>query len=67
MISKIIPVDGHWHASELRKLSPTERDAILAQAAASAEHEYRTSPQLTDFEAFGQDDLHGESTSAPAE
>lgn len=66
MISKLPPVDGRWNASELRRLSPTERDAILAEAAASAEHEYRTNSQLTDFEAFAEDDLHGNSTSAPA-
>jgi hypothetical protein len=58
--------DGTWKASELRKLSAEERDAILATAAALAEREYRCQPQLTDFEAFGEDDLHGESTAAPA-
>jgi hypothetical protein len=30
------------------------------------ESEYRGKPHLTDFEAFGEDDLHGESTAAPA-
>jgi hypothetical protein len=46
---------------ELRRLPPAERDAILAAAAARAEAEYRTNCDLTAFEAFGTDDLHGES------
>ncbi len=66
MNSKPPAVDRALNASELRKLSPSERDAILAKAAASVEHEYRTNLQLTDFEAFAEDDLHGNSTSAPA-
>jgi hypothetical protein len=52
-----------WTAAELRKLSPAERDAILEAAAALAEKEYRTNPELTAFEAFGKDDLYGESSS----
>ena len=42
--------------SELRKLPAHERDAILAAQAAEAEHEYRTNPDLTAFEAFGAED-----------
>jgi hypothetical protein len=53
-----------WTAAELRKLPPAERDAILAAAAARAEAEYRNDPTLTDFEAYGKDDLHGESSDA---
>jgi hypothetical protein len=64
MIQPIAP-DLPWTASELRKLSRQERDAILADAAARAESQYRTNPQLTDFEAFGEDDLHGKCTAAP--
>jgi hypothetical protein len=52
----------HRTAAELRKLPPEERDAALEAAAAVAEEEYRTDPALTDFEAFGKDDLHGESS-----
>jgi hypothetical protein len=37
-----------------------ERDALLETAAALAEEEYRARPELTDFEAFGKDDLRGE-------
>ena len=55
-----------WKAGDLRKLPPNERDTILAAAALVAENEYRTNRQLTDFEAFGKDDLHGDSTAAPA-
>jgi hypothetical protein len=52
-----------WTAEELRKLPPEQRDSILEAAAASAEEEYRTNPDLTDFEAFGDKDLYGDSSS----
>jgi hypothetical protein len=52
-----------WTASELRKLPPAERDAIMEAAAALAEEEYRTNRELTAFEAFGKDDLYGDSSS----
>jgi hypothetical protein len=65
MVSKQGATDGVWVAAELRKLPAAERDAILAAAAARAETEYRTDPQLTGFEAFGEGDLHGHSTAAP--
>jgi hypothetical protein len=54
-----------WTAAELRKLPASQRDAILEEAAALAEELYRTNPELTDFEAFGEDDLYGQSTDAP--
>lgn len=57
------PIKKRWTASELRKLPAHERDAVLAAAAASAEEEYRTNPELTAFEAFGKEDLHGDSAS----
>ena len=53
-----------WTAAELRKLPAAERDAIMEAAAALAEKEYRNNPELTAFEAFGKDDLYGESSSA---
>ena len=53
-------------ARELRSLPPHERDRILKQAAKKAEAEYRFDPQLTDFEAFGKRDLHGDSSEAEA-
>jgi len=53
-------------AKELRRLPEAERDAILAAAAGRAEPEYRTSRELTSFEAFGKEDLRGESASSTA-
>ncbi len=53
----------HLSASQLRKLPVEERNAILAAQAALAEPIYRSDKRLTDFEAFGEDDLHGESSS----
>jgi hypothetical protein len=53
-------------ARELRRLSAAERDAILSAAAHDAEKEYRTNRQLTQFEAFGENDLHGESSNTQA-
>jgi hypothetical protein len=66
MTTKLTSSDRDWTASELRRLPPSERDDILAQAAALAESEYRSTQHLTDFEAFGEDDLHGDSTAAAA-
>lgn len=51
-----------WTADELRKLPTEQRDAILAAAAELMEEEYRTDPNLTAFEAFGEDDLHVDSS-----
>jgi hypothetical protein len=58
------PTTRRWTAAELRKLPPEQRDAILEEAAARAEEDYRSDPALTAFEAFGKDDLHGESADA---
>jgi hypothetical protein len=49
-------------AQEVRQLPPHERDALLEAAAKQAEQDYRHDRQLTAFEAFGQDDLYGESS-----
>jgi hypothetical protein len=53
--------EQHLTASQLRKLPVEERNAILAAQATLAEPIYRSDKRLTDFEAFGEDDLHGES------
>ncbi len=45
-------------ARELMRLPRSRRQGILAKAAALAEEEYRENRELTDFEAFGEDDLH---------
>jgi hypothetical protein len=51
-----------WTAEELRKLPLDQRDAILAKQASLLEEEYRNNPELTCFEAFGQDDLYVDSS-----
>jgi hypothetical protein len=53
-----------YTAEELRKLSANKRDAVLSAAARRAKADYRHGPPLTHFEAFGKDDLHGDSSSA---
>ena len=50
-------------AAELRKLPPEQRDALMEAAAALAEEDYRNNPELTAFEAFGKDDVYGDSSS----
>lgn len=62
MNTKDIATNKRWTAAELRKLPPAEREAILEAAAALAEEEYRKNLELTAFEAFGKDDLYGESS-----
>ncbi|HLQ46448.1 MAG TPA: hypothetical protein VK137_17015 [Planctomycetaceae bacterium] len=57
---------ARWTARELRRLPPHERDKILEAAAQAAASEYRNDRQLTDFEAFGKDDLHGDSSDSEA-
>jgi hypothetical protein len=52
-----------WKASELHKLSPQQRDAILEAAATLTEADYANGRELTGFEAFGKHDLHGDSAS----
>ncbi len=65
-MEKSLPTSGTWTATELRKLPPAERDAIMEAAAALAEEEYRNNPELTAFEALGKDDLYGDSSSTQA-
>ena len=60
----VVTMRHRWRASELRKLPEHERHAILEAAAAAVESEYRNNPELTDFEAFGKEDLHGDSANA---
>jgi hypothetical protein len=54
--------DRRWTARELRALPAAERDALLEAAAERAERDYREDPSLTDFKAFGKDDLHVDSS-----
>ena len=53
-----------FSAAQLRKMPRAERDSLLEAAAQLAEHDYRHDPELTAFEAFGKDDLYGDSSSA---
>jgi hypothetical protein len=57
----------NWTAADLRKADAETRDAALETAATQAEEEYRNDTGLTDFEAFGKDDLHGSSSSSVTE
>jgi acyl-CoA reductase-like NAD-dependent aldehyde dehydrogenase len=66
MTGRRIVAGRRWTAAELRQLPPKERNAILRAAAAIAEEEYRKDADLTAFEAFGKDDLHGGSASTNA-
>jgi hypothetical protein len=51
-------------AAELRKLPHAEREAVLQAAAQLAVHDYEHDPELTAFEAFGKEDLYGDSSNA---
>ena len=53
-----------WTAAALRRLPPEQRDVILAAAAEAAAEEYRLNPNLTAFEAFGEEESHGDSADA---
>lgn len=57
---KIAPVErkAGISASEIRRMPREQRSALLAAAAAMAETEYATKPELTSFEAYGEDDLY---------
>jgi hypothetical protein len=54
------PHQQHFSQVDLRRLPADERGAILEAQAALAEGLYRRDPQLTDFEAFGEEDLHSD-------
>jgi Zn-dependent peptidase ImmA (M78 family)/transcriptional regulator with XRE-family HTH domain len=49
-----------YSARDLMKMPREQRDRILAEAAEAAEAEYRDNPALSEFEAFGEDDLYDE-------
>lgn len=57
---KVSPSDQRLSASELRKLPRDEQEAILRVQAALAEELYRRNPELTDFEAFDEVDVHAD-------
>ncbi len=62
MSTEITSTKRTWTAAELRVLPPHERNAILALAAENAQTDYKHDPNLTDFEAFGEEDLYGDSS-----
>lgn len=64
-MSTVTNSERKWSASELRNMTPADRDRIFAEAAAEAESLYQSS-YPRQFEAFGEDDLQGLS-SGPAE
>jgi hypothetical protein len=55
-----------WTAAELLKLPLAQREAILSEQAAHADIDYRTDPELTAFDAYGEDDLHVDSADTQA-
>ncbi len=56
--------DRRITARDLLKMPLEERNRVLEQMAILAEPLYRNDPELTAFEAFGPDDLYGESSSS---
>lgn len=57
-----VDLQKHWSPTELRKLPAHEREAILAAQAKRAETLYRDNTELTGFDAFGEEDIHVESS-----
>ncbi|MHC4398290.1 MAG: helix-turn-helix domain-containing protein [Planctomycetota bacterium] len=57
-------VDKSISASALRKLPRDQRDAIMAAAAKKAEAQYVDNRELTDFEAFSEEDLNDQNREA---
>lgn len=60
----IPPVSDRWTAEALRRLPVQQRDAILAAAAEAAAADYEGDASLTGFDAFGEQDLHADSSDA---
>lgn len=50
--------DARLTATQWMEQPVEERRRVLRAAAAAAMEEYETNSDLTDFEAFGEDDLH---------
>ena len=66
-VPKMLPPDlRQFSAAELRKLPSAERDAVLETQAVQADAHYRGDRQLTNFEAFGEGDLHGDASPTEA-
>ena len=54
------PMGRAYTARDLARFPREERDRILAEMAQAAEMEYGADTELTDFETFGEGDLHDE-------
>ncbi|MBF6591617.1 MAG: ImmA/IrrE family metallo-endopeptidase [Ktedonobacterales bacterium] len=52
------PAGRRYTATELMRLPFEARERILAEQSKQAVEAYQTNPALTDFEAFGEDDLY---------
>ena len=63
MSTTLLELTTHWTAAELRRLNSEQRDAIRLEAAKRADPDYTHNPELTEFEAFREEDLHGRSSS----
>jgi hypothetical protein len=53
-----------WKAAELGRLTIKQRDIIFEASATVAAREYLENPDLTAFDAFGEDDLYGDSANS---
>ncbi len=53
-----------WSAGEIGRLPVDQRDILLEASAIVAADAYHTDPELTAFDAFGEDDLYGDSASS---
>lgn len=62
MMSTNPPVPTPLSPLELRKLPQDERESILSAQAELAAPLYRSLTELSEFEAFSEDDLHVDSS-----
>jgi hypothetical protein len=62
--TELAPPTRAWPAAELRLLPPDKRDAALATATERAVPDYNHDHALTAFEAFGPEDIYGDSAEA---
>jgi hypothetical protein len=53
-----------WTAGEIGRLPVEQRDILLEASAIVAADEYNNNPELTAFDAFGEDDIYGDSASS---
>ena len=56
-----------WTAAELRWLPQADQGNILSGAAALAQRDYSEDAELTAFDAFGKEDIRGESANTTSD